>query len=298
MDYVKSPDIDKLRDYRAACPAKGMAYMADCGAMGMRGMSCFSFSGRTTVASPYESEENNCFTCHGGKVAQKNIYTQFQKFSRHPVEETTGVHDPKESSSPIINRHVECTDCHNPHASNDRTAMAPNVSGKIEKVIGMAIDGGQVNPAKYEYEICFKCHADRIQRIPFIPRVLNNTNTQETFSQINPSYHPVVGARNLTLPSIPSTYEPSLTAMSIIYCSDCHSDDTGGSGGPHGSDYLPILKYQYETTDNTIENAQNYALCYRCHNRTSILSDESFNKHHLHIVDKNTPARHAILHTA
>jgi predicted CXXCH cytochrome family protein len=238
----------------------------------------------------YQEEEKNCYTCHNGTVAQKNIYAQFQKFSRHPVEATTGVHDPKESPISITSRHVECVDCHNPHAANNRMATAPNVPGSLDEVSGMTIDRAAINPAAYEYQICFKCHADLTQQIPYIPRVINNTNCQATFSPVDPSFHPVAAAgRNPNVPSIPSTYEPTLTASSIIYCSDCHGDDNGQTRGPHGSAWPPILKYEYETADGTPENAQNYALCYYCHNRTSILNDQSFPFHNLHIAGASTP---------
>ena len=192
------------------------------------------------------------------------------------MEVTTGDHDTKESPTLITSRHVECTDCHNPHAANSRTASAPDISGRLEKVTGMTIGRAAADPASYEYEICFKCHAELSQMTPLITRVINNTNTQDTFSIINPSYHPVAGiGKNHDVPSIPSSLEPSLTASSIIYCSDCHSDDSG-SKGPHGSSFAPILRERYETTDNTFESYENYALCYRCHDRSSILSDASF----------------------
>jgi len=45
----------------------------------------------------------------------------------------------------------------------------------------------------------------------------------------------------------------------------------------------------YETTDNTPESTTAYALCYSCHDRSSILSNASFPTHSLHIVDKQTP---------
>lgn len=245
----------------------------------------------------FEEEETNCYICHNGIVAQKNIYVQFQKFSRHPVEATTGTHDPRETPTDIADSHVECVDCHNPHAANDRTASPPDIPGSMDGVSGVTIARGAVMPAQFEYQVCFKCHADPVQQIPFIPRVLNNTNTQETFALSNSSYHPVVGmGRNPNVPSIPSTYEPALTPTSIIYCFDCHGDNTGGTSGPHGSDYEPILKYQYETADGTSENAQSYDLCYHCHNRISILNNDSFSLHREHIVDQNTPC--SVCHTA
>ena len=43
----------------------------------------------------------------------------------------------------------------------------------------------------------------------------------------------------------------------------------GGSRGPHGSSFRPILTERYETADNTPESYDHYALCYRCHSGTT-----------------------------
>src|SRR5208337_3690699 len=241
-----------------------------------------------------------CYTCHKGNVAQKNIYAQFQKISHHAVEYATGVHSPIESPLMITN-HVECDDCHNPHSVSSTTATAPYVSGRMTQVRGVDLNGSAVKPAAYEYQICFKCHADATPSLLFspgfpVPREINTTNLRTKFNTINPSYHPVEGMGKVTrVPSIPSTYMPTLTASNIIYCTDCHAGDDsvwgGGAGprGPHGSIYPPILLQQYITYDNTTESYQNYALCYRCHNRDSILANQSFKKHQSHIVTDQSP---------
>jgi hypothetical protein len=84
-------------------------------------------------------------------------------------------------------------------------------------------------------------------------------------------------------------------------CTDCHNSDqspaAGGSGanGPHGSVYSPLLERQLVLTDFSPESSANYALCYKCHSRESILSDQSFRAvnslgesrgHRFHIVDQ------------
>jgi hypothetical protein len=106
------------------------------------------------------------------------------------------------------------------------------------------------------------------------------------------SYHPVeVAGKN---PDVPSLLVP-YTTSSLIYCTDCHNSDSGpkaggvGPNGPHGSLWSPILERQAATSDFTTESPQAYALCYKCHNRNSILSDQSFSRHRLHVVDKQTP---------
>lgn len=234
----------------------------------------------------YLEEESICYPCHNGNVASLNVQADFEKISHHPVENTTRVHEPGENA--LTSGHVECVDCHNPHSYNQNGADAPDVSGMIDRVNGIDRFGAPKyapvgDPAIYEYEICFRCHADTNTGISYIPRVLDETNTRLEFSLSNPSYHPVEGiGKNPDMPSLPSTLEPTLTASSIIYCMECHDSDSssrvGGSGpkGSHGSVFAPILRERYETDDNTPEIYQNYALCYRCHNRTSILNDESF----------------------
>ena len=137
--------------------------------------------------------------------------------------------------------------------------------------------GAEVNRATYEYEVCFKCHSDNTPDFNYVPRVIDVTNTRLAFDPSNSSYHPVISSgRNLNVPSIPSSFEPDMTASTMIYCSSCHADDEGGSNGPHGSQFRPLLRERYETADYTPESFENYALCYRCHDRNSILRDVSF----------------------
>jgi len=248
----------------------------------------------------YQAEEQNCYPCHNGNVALKNIYAQFQKPFRHQVEATTigltaNYHDPTEPST-NISGHVECVDCHNAHAVNANQANPPYASGRLAQVKGADMNNSPVNPVVYEYQVCFKCHADSDNSIPYVPRVINNTNTRLAFSTSNASYHPVVGqGRSMDVPSIPSTYMPAMTASSVIYCMDCHESDEspaiGGIGprGPHGSIYNPLIREQYLTADNTPESYQSYALCYRCHDRNSIMSNITFKKHSTHVVNDHAP---------
>jgi predicted CXXCH cytochrome family protein len=238
-------------------------------------------AGRSDWLLYYVAEESNCFSCHNGNVASQDVEADFDKSSRHPVGSTTKTHDPGENA--MTSGHVECQDCHNPHAYNNNPADAPDVSGMIGMVDGVdrfgiskyAEDG---TPALYEYEICFRCHAETSSGVSYVPRVLDETNTRLEFSLTNPSYHPVEGmGQNDDVPSL----ESPLTTSSIIYCMDCHdSDDSpevdgNGPKGVHGSDFSPILREQYET-DYVVESEERYALCYRCHERESILADVSF----------------------
>ncbi len=234
------------------------------------------------------AEENNCLDCHNGNVAGKNIQTQLAKTYRHNVFGYIGVHNPTESPF-VLTKHVECQDCHNPHASNATTAVAPFVNGFNRGVEGIDQSGNTVLTSTYEYEICYKCHAGNSWTpAPAFPRQINQNNVRLEFATSNPSFHPVVGARNNT-EITPNLIAPN-TASTVLYCSSCHaSNDAGGPTGPHGSIYPQILKLQYTTTDNTSETATNYALCYSCHNRNNIINDNNtFKEHKKHIVKERT----------
>ncbi len=239
----------------------------------------------------YAIEEQNCFPCHNGNVASKNIKKEFDKPYRHPIENSRGVHKPEED--PLwSSRHVECQDCHNPHAANAASATAPLASGRLAYVAGVSSSGSPVYPISFEYELCYRCHADNPGRVsPTVSRHIFEENIRRKFNPSNASYHPVeeVGKNR----DVPSLIAP-LNISSMIYCTDCHnsnSSDSGGNApnGPHGSIWEPILERQLITTDLTSESSRAYALCYKCHNRNSILSDQSFPEHSRHIVDERTP---------
>ncbi len=236
-------------------------------------------------------EEQNCFSCHNGNVVQKNLAPEFNKASVHPVLQTSTEHslaeDPVNSA-----RHTACADCHNAHAANNTSALAPNSPGAIAGVQGLTAGGATINEAVHEYELCFRCHADSVNRGPAqVTRLVPETNKRIQFSPANQSFHPVetIGKN----PNVPSLIAPWTTA-SVMYCTDCHNNDQGpraggtGPGGPHGSAFAPLLERRLVLTDLTGESAANYALCYKCHSRDSILSDQSFKSHRKHIVEDQT----------
>lgn len=231
-------------------------------------------------------EEEVCLVCHNGNVATENLEAVFEKPYRHPVEQFSGVHEAGES--PLdASGHVECADCHNPHDARAEAAEAPNVMGVMQNVSGVDINGAAVDAVMYEYQVCFKCHGDQApQPINQIERQIQSFDTTKEFAPSSPSYHPVT-APGLNS-DVPSLIAPLSTA-SMIYCSDCHGNDSAtGPAGPHGSSHPFMLVREYRTGDSISESAASYALCYGCHSRSSILNDESFDEHHLHIVDERT----------
>lgn len=235
----------------------------------------------------YALEEDTCLVCHNGHVAQKDVQAEFHKYSRHPVTATSDIHDPAEPAV-IDKRHVECADCHNPHATQ---SAATSVMGPLTGVRGVNSAGVEVNPANNEYEICFRCHADSFYKPAAKTfRTHDQTNVRMEFDLANPSYHPVVGpGKNQEVASL----IPPLTTSSLIKCTDCHNNSSGpnaggmGPNGPHGSSYSPLLERQYVTTDPNPYSSASYALCFKCHSESYVMNDIRF-PHNTHSRDNNT----------
>jgi hypothetical protein len=248
-----------------------------------------------------------CLDCHGDGSA-KPIAALYRKPYGHGIP-LTGRHDAAEGkyappgrrlpeSSAGTPRHVACVDCHNPHASNGAPSIAPSAGGALAGVWGIGLDGEPVTPARYEYEVCFKCHADSANmpqnaalRLPGTARRANDDfNLRRVFAPDAVSSHPVaVAGRAGPSPSL----DPS--ASRSVLCSDCHASDAAGGApasarGPHGSSYRFILARQYLTQDLAAESPEAYALCYGCHVRDVLLSSRStFPLHRRHVVDQAAP---------
>jgi len=260
-----APTAEELLNFTAAPPA----------------FSCTSAGCHSSQPAPIHAATAavGALTIGAPQLGMVDIARQVRKPSAH--------HEPLPGTTPMIARaggatrtgigSVECVDCHNPHVTNNAPAEAPYASGMLRGVSGVDRNGLGIRSVTYEYEVCFKCHGDNTPDLNYIPRVLSVTNLRRAFDPSNSSYHPIVAmGKTLNVPSIPSAFAPSLSPAVIINCTTCHADDEGGSNGPHGSAFFPILKERYETADNTPESYDHYALCYRCHDRSSILRNTSF----------------------
>lgn len=241
----------------------------------------------------FSTEEQNCYSCHSGTVAAKNLEAEFSKASVHPITQTTGIHDPTESAlNPA--RHVECVDCHNPHVVRNATAaVAPAAPGSLAGVRGVNSGGTEIKPLQNEYELCFRCHADGTSGTARVPRQIAETNTRQEFALANASFHPVLNVgKNPGVPSLILPWSPA----SVMYCGDCHNNDqgpgNGGTGpkGPHGSQFVPLLERNLLLTDFSPESYASYALCYKCHDQTIVTADraDSWLYHKKHVVDNQT----------
>ncbi|HVT88701.1 MAG TPA: cytochrome c3 family protein [Tepidisphaeraceae bacterium] len=238
------------------------------------------------------NSSQTCLTCHSSTPSAtpgQDISADLNKFTRHDVPVVAPMMPLSETASQTS---AACGDCHEPHSMQSGTASAPLKSPKLGQVSGVNAAGAAIPAAQFEFEVCFKCHTTEVAGSNPIPRKIVQTNTRLEFAPSAVSFHPVeVAGKNSDVPSL----RVGLTNASVIYCTDCHSSDTskvaGASGpnGPHGSNVPFLLSGRYETTDNSAESTAAYDLCYRCHDRASILGDQSFSSHSKHIVDLKTP---------
>jgi len=229
---------------------------------------CHKSHGKRGTAMLESTKEDLCFKCHGPRGSHKDIYSVIIKPSAHPVIQTSRYHVsgellPERDSS--LPRHASCYDCHNVHRSED--------TEPVKGVRGYSGRGTKIKKLVSEYQLCYDCHSDSAN--------LSGKNVSLDFIPSNASYHPVeTYGKNNRVPSLIRGF----TVSSLIKCSDCHgNDDPSGPKGPHGSVFAPILQERYERNPGP-ESPSTYALCYQCHNRTSILNDESFKAHKIHIV--------------
>lgn len=239
-------------------------------------------------------DDRLCLGCHDGRAARLDVARDMAKLSTHSVPGSgPSSHDAAEGpdsaaarlpeTSVTQRRHATCVDCHDPHAAYPRQVPAPRAGGILAGVWGIDRNGLKVDPANFEYEICFKCHADSVNQParrglgqPGLPRrAFPESNLRRAFDTASPSYHPVTApGKN---PSVPGLLL-GLNAQSQIFCTDCHSSDgavSGGARGPHGSIFQPLLERNYATADLSADSPASYALCYKCHDRDVLRSDRS-----------------------
>lgn len=261
--------------------------------------------------SALSGEETNCTgVCHKGATytaaSGPDIVTQFARPFTHPIQNYPNIHKANESLPMATEKkHVQCVDCHNPHLAGweggplgsatpevSPPSVAPNINGPLRGVRGVGIDGIALPgnaAARYEYEICFRCHAgasagDFKSASDQRPVRLYSTYDQSLrFAIDNPSYHPV------TTDTQGRTGRSLLQALQNtqlrIYCSDCHAS--------HGGNYRYILKYENEEVFPS--GAASYPLCFSCHDQDFLLNPAagthsgSVLLHQSHVRDHSVP---------
>lgn len=252
----------------------------------------------------FTREETLCLACHDGNgPSQVNIAAELQKAAVHPIATITGRHVAGESGAAAFsgaNRHVECVDCHNPHAA--KQGGAPGFSNTLLNVSRVTVANGAANSAPgytflpasdatpaQEWQVCLKCHSGYAGTLP--------AGARDKGLELNPanaSFHPVEAAgTNATAAMAASlaggTGNPKLTPTSTLWCSDCHSSEaitgavstvsawTGAApAGPHGSGAAAgsatasqaLLRAAYRVVEypaGTPYAAADFAFCFICH---------------------------------
>jgi predicted CXXCH cytochrome family protein len=230
----------------------------------------------TPAAPGVDPVTQNCMTCHNGSTymspTASNVMAEVAK-TGHPAPAGNNVHDAAEPALLNNNRHTTCTDCHNPHDSNQETTFSapPTLRPAQAGVTGISANDGVtvLTPALNQYENCLRCHGTSIgkQRLliyGYAPiRMVSapdSLNVISEFASTATSSHPVTHDRMSTLP------QPSLLVNMLnqngttsartvgirIFCIDCHNSDDnrefGGTGpnGPHGSVNSHILERNYQ----------------------------------------------------
>ena len=249
----------------------------------------------------YDRASRLCVACHDGISAPDVLGVMNQRYG-HRINWAFEQRRPAEARL-HVRRSVECADCHNPHAvmpnplggSRRLDGSEPLVPPALRDVPGVSLAGLPVSSARFYYEVCFRCHSDR-------PVIVSGriVRQRDTLGDIRRQFLPTAAsAHPVAFPSRDTSEVPSLLPeyrrSGFISCQDCHNNPDsiaeGGAqiNGPHSSRFDHLLAARYETRDFTIESAQTYDLCYRCHDRTSILNGDSFSRHRNHIIRGRTP---------
>jgi predicted CxxxxCH...CXXCH cytochrome family protein len=247
--------------------------------------------GQTTPVDDHA--EDHCFRCHSTTtdvspgagpakaVANRDYFNSvamsagaqdvFQAFtatnhlSKHNVGGYDFIHQPTEAAAGAGGtKHVECEDCHEPHATKAGAKPATNfngVWGPITGVTGVVPTWSTANftaPTAYaattaattEYQICFKCHSGANTGLATWGGT-DWTDLALEFSPANKSRHPVASALNaagsgttvLAASQLVNGWAPG----NVMTCSDCHGADAASPAaqGPHGS----AVKYMLHGTN-------------------------------------------------
>jgi predicted CxxxxCH...CXXCH cytochrome family protein len=195
-------------------------------------------------------------------------FTAAGRSPRHKISAYTGLHKVNETRTDIAaNKHVECADCHNPHAAkfgNHSSTVPGTAKGSRATTLANVLAGATgvsvttwganwagvattaYNPstttaplvaATAEWQVCFKCHSGANANVATWggTAAAAFTDLALEFNPNNAATHPVVAAlptaNRLTAAKLKGGWVPG----SIMTCSDCHATDSTASKGPHGS---------------------------------------------------------------
>ena len=271
-------------------------------------------------------ESTLCFSCHDGTGSMHNIAAEYSYIGVPANDASTSSFyshispDPSTHTSArddefagVLNRHAECSDCHNPHALTSvnaaPTASGWLASGSLGGTAGVAATAPLTwkDPLAYEYELCLKCHSSYTQLLSYTKQSQLKTDMAAEFDPANASYHPVrAPGKNTTTAMDNSLAGGSLwryTSASTIRCLNCHANGSLAAGAPpsdgklapHASQNRGLLLANYRDRDLKPEleayNGTDFELCYLCHASAPFASvtqeprnDTNFRLHGFHLT--------------
>ena len=266
-----------------------------------------------------------CFSCHDGTGSMYNVASEYADVNIPVNDATTSSFYSHTSPTPsthtsarddefagVLNRHAECSDCHNPHTlTSVNAAPSPSgwlASGALSGTAGVAATLMWKDPLAYEYELCFKCHSSYTQLLSYTKESQRKTDKAAEFDPANESYHPVRAPGKNTTTAMENSLAGGtlwpLTTASTIRCLQCHANSSlmggtpmwDGKLAPHASRNRGLLLANYRDRDlkPALEayNGADFELCYLCHSAAPFAtqskdsrSDTNFRMHGFHMTD-------------
>jgi predicted CXXCH cytochrome family protein len=273
--------------------------------------------GFALVPTAFSPISTLCLQCHNGTGASSNTQAQYTAVAALPNNAATGSYyshpattasshvlisrasedpiQPAPEFAGVLNRHSECSDCHQPHNSSSalgiQTAAGWTAGGAIAGTSGVAVVNGAantsptyalVNKTTYEYQLCFKCHSG-YTTLP-AQNALHPAwwalDKAIEFNPANLSFHPVeakgtnanfirtgtVGVMDRNLAGTSNFKVWTFTSNSTIRCENCHGSsmqapvpaNAGSQADNHASVNRGILLKPYR--DRLLKPAnQNYS---------------------------------------
>lgn len=238
---------------------------------------------KTSMVSPLHSEfDTACLYCHQGPSlpATDQGASKLSMWSGSGSSHFDGpfldrakgyvrVVDMGPRHSPLLR--AECTGCHDMHAKDQPANLLSTAFDAFGKPM-------KVKPTTIA-QTCFGCHAG--QEAVRIPRADHDLGTLFQPSAVSAHRPGEKGTGRFELPSL----RLGLTKRSLD-CTSCHDNpNPAGPRGPHASPFPHLLKASYgrEGDVGMVGDRMN-DLCFTCHDRTSILSNQSFPWHAQHVA--------------
>jgi hypothetical protein len=280
-------------------------------------------------------EEGLCLACHGSQRSAPgctgvgchpnldtsgvgmNVQTVLALTYKHPVSTVSGKHSDLEAGVSAFgpsNRHSECVDCHDPHATKKgihtagSSAAGPALVGAFGVVptysttqwtVATSFAPKRITASTdYETYLCLKCHSSYSGQ-PFSVTTPSGTYISSDqaleFNPANDSGHNVMGTRtswpketvgsfksglaySMTWPTN-ATFQTGWSKTSKLTCTDCHTYTAGNAKGPHGSTARMLIDSAYPAPYQDAQLGDTDMICAKCHGNVDGINDGHVSDH-------------------